>query len=141
MQDFKPDTLCIHAGYTPKNGEPRVAPIVQSTTYVYESSKEMGDLFDLQAEGFFYTRLANPTLDAVEKKIAALLAEQFSVDADSITMDTSFEELGADSLDIVELSMALEEEFGVEEMQEDDLSGIATVADLVNYLKGKLEED
>lgn len=72
MQDFKPDTLCIHAGYTPKNGEPRVAPIVQSTTYVYESSKEMGDLFDLQAEGFFYTRLANPTLDVVEKKIAAL---------------------------------------------------------------------
>ena len=49
-----------------------MAPIVQSTTYVYESSKEMGDLFDLQAEGFFYTRLANPTLDAVEKKIAAL---------------------------------------------------------------------
>lgn len=75
------------------------------------------------------------------EKIAALLAEQFSVDADSITMDTSFEELGADSLDIVELSMALEEEFGVEEMQEDDLSGISTVADLVNYLKGKLEED
>ena len=75
------------------------------------------------------------------EKIAALLAEQFSVDADSITMETSFEELGADSLDIVELSMALEEEFGVEEMQEDDLSGISTVADLVNYLKGKLEED
>ena len=75
------------------------------------------------------------------EKIAALLAEQFSVDADSITMDTSFEELGADSLDIVELSMALEEEFGVEEMQEDDLSGISTVADLVNYLKGKPEED
>ena len=75
------------------------------------------------------------------EKIAALLAEQFSVDADSITMETSFEDLGADSLDIVELSMALEEEFGVEEMQEDDLSGISTVADLVNYLKGKLEED
>ena len=75
------------------------------------------------------------------EKIAALLAEQFSVDADSITMDTSFEDLGADSLDIVELSMALEEEFGVEEMQEDDLSGISTVADLVRYLKGKLEED
>ena len=72
MQEFKPDTLCIHAGYKPKNGEPRVAPIVQSTTYVYESSKEMGDLFDLQAEGFFYTRLGNPTLDVVEKKIAAL---------------------------------------------------------------------
>ena len=75
------------------------------------------------------------------EKVCALIAEQFNVDADSITMDTSFEELGADSLDIVELSMALEEEFGVEEMQEDDLSGISTVADLVNYLKGKLEED
>ncbi len=75
------------------------------------------------------------------EKIAALLAEQFSVDVDSITMDTSFEDLGADSLDIVELSMALEEEFGVEEMEEDDLSGISTVSDLVRYLKGKLEED
>ena len=72
------------------------------------------------------------------EKIAALLAEQFSVDVDSITMDTSFEDLGADSLDIVELSMALEEEFGVEEMEEDDLSGISTVGDLINYLKNKL---
>ena len=61
MQDYKLDTLCIHGGYSPKNGEPRVAPIVQSTTYVYESSKEMGALFDLQEEGFFYTRLGNPT--------------------------------------------------------------------------------
>ena len=74
------------------------------------------------------------------EKVAALLAEQFSVDAESVTMDTTFEDLGADSLDIVELSMALEEEFGIEEMEEDDLSGIATVADLVNYLKGKLED-
>ena len=72
MKAQKPDTLCIHAGYSPKNGEPRVAPIVQSTTYVYESSQEMGALFDLQEEGFFYTRLGNPTLDVVEKKIAAL---------------------------------------------------------------------
>ena len=74
------------------------------------------------------------------EKVAALLAEQFSVDAESVTMDTTFEDLGADSLDIVELSMALEEECGIEEMEEDDLSGIATVADLVNYLKGKLED-
>lgn len=72
MQDYKLDTLCIHAGYKPGNGQPRVAPIVQSTTYVYESSKEMGALFDLQEEGFFYTRLGNPTNDVVEKKIAAL---------------------------------------------------------------------
>ena len=72
MADYKLDTLCIHAGYKPGNGEPRVAPIVQSTTYTYESSKEMGDLFDLQADGFFYTRLGNPTNDVVEKKIAAL---------------------------------------------------------------------
>ena len=72
MKQYRPDTTCIHAGYTPGNGEPRVLPIVQSTTYTYDSSKEMGDLFDLKADGFFYTRLGNPTLDAVEKKLAAL---------------------------------------------------------------------
>ena len=75
------------------------------------------------------------------EKLAALLSEQFGVDVDSITMDTSFEDLGADSLDIVEMTMAVEEEFGLEEMEEDDLSKITTVADLVNYLKGKLGED
>lgn len=74
------------------------------------------------------------------EKIAALLAEQFGVEADSIAMDTSFEDLGADSLDIVELTMAVEEEFGLENMDEDDLSGISVVGDLVNYLKTKLED-
>ena len=72
MSNYRIDTKCSQEGYSPKNGEPRVVPIVQSTTYTYDSSKEMGDLFDLKADGFFYTRLANPTLDAVEKKIAAL---------------------------------------------------------------------
>lgn len=74
------------------------------------------------------------------EKIAGLLSEQFGVEADTITMDTSFEDLGADSLDIVELTMAVEEEFGLENMDEDDLSGVATVADLVRYLKSKLED-
>ena len=74
------------------------------------------------------------------EKIAGLLSEQFGVEADSITMDTSFEDLGADALDIVELTMAVEEEFGLENMDEDDLSGVATVADLVRYLKSKLED-
>ena len=74
------------------------------------------------------------------EEIAGLLSEQFGVEADSITMDTSFEDLGADSLDIVELTMAVEEEFGLENMDEDDLSGVATVADLVRYLKSKLED-
>ena len=74
------------------------------------------------------------------EKLAALLAEQFSVDVDSITMDTTFEDLNADSLDIVELTMALEEEFGLEGMEAEDLSGIATVADLVRYLKSKLDD-
>ncbi len=69
---MKIETKCIQAGYTPKTGEPRVLPIVQSTTFKYDTSEAMGALFDLEAEGFFYTRLANPTLDAVEKKIAAL---------------------------------------------------------------------
>ena len=74
------------------------------------------------------------------EKRAALLSEQFGVDVDSITMDTSFEDLGADSLDIVEMTMAVEEEFGLEDMDEEDLSGISTVADLVRYLKSKLED-
>ena len=72
MNKYCRDTLCVQGGYTPKNGEPRVLPIVQSTTYKYDSSETLGRLFDLQEEGFFYTRLANPTVDAVEKKIAAL---------------------------------------------------------------------
>lgn len=72
MKDYKKDTLCVQAGYEPKNGDPRVMPIVQSTTYKYDTCEQMGDLFDLKASGFFYTRLANPTLDAVEKKIAEL---------------------------------------------------------------------
>ena len=55
------DTLCIHAGYHPGNGEPRVMPVVQSTTYTYDSSETMGNLFDLKEDGFFYTRIGNPT--------------------------------------------------------------------------------
>lgn len=69
---MKIETKCIQEGYTPKNGEARVLPIYQSTTYKYDSTETMGDLFDLKADGFFYTRLANPTAAAVENKIAAL---------------------------------------------------------------------
>ncbi len=69
---MKIDTLCVQAGYEPKNSEPRVLPIVQSTTFAYDSAETMGKLFDLEEAGFFYTRLANPTLDTVAKKIAAL---------------------------------------------------------------------
>ena len=74
------------------------------------------------------------------EKLADIVAEQFGVESDTITMETTFEgDLGADSLDIVELSMALEEEFGLEEMNEEDLSGITTVGDLVKYLQGALD--
>ena len=69
---MKLDSLCVQAGYEPQNGEPRVLPIMQSTTFVYDSAETMGKLFDLTAEGCFYTRLANPTLNAVAAKIAAL---------------------------------------------------------------------
>ena len=65
-------TKCLHGGYEPKNGEPGALPIYQSTTFKYDSTAEVAKLFDLQAEGFFYSRLANPTVDSVEKKIAAL---------------------------------------------------------------------
>lgn len=66
------ETKCLHAGYTPKNGEPRVLPITQSTTFTYDSTEAIGKLFDLGEAGYFYTRLANPTTGAVEEKIAAL---------------------------------------------------------------------
>ena len=66
------ETKCLHAGYQPGNGEPRVAPIVQSTTFTYDSTEEIGKLFDLEKAGYFYTRLANPTTNAAEEKIAAL---------------------------------------------------------------------
>ena len=74
------------------------------------------------------------------EKLSALIAEQFNVDVDSITMDTSFEDdLNADSVDIVDLSMALEEEFGIDELSEDEASGITTVGDLVRMLQNRLD--
>ncbi len=66
------DTKCLHAGYRPCNGEPRNIPIIQSTTFRYETSEDMGKLFDLEAEGYFYTRLQNPTSDAVAARLCAL---------------------------------------------------------------------
>lgn len=69
---FKKETLCVQAGWTPKNGEPRVLPIYQSTTFKYDDSEQMARLFDLKDSGYFYTRLQNPTNDAVASKIAAL---------------------------------------------------------------------
>ena len=69
---YKINTKCILSGYSPKNGEPRQLPVYQSTTYKYDSSIEMGKLFDLESEGYFYTRLQNPTNDAVAAKIADL---------------------------------------------------------------------
>ena len=74
------------------------------------------------------------------EKLAALIAEQFNVDADTITMDTSFtDDLNADSVDIVDLSMALEEEFGIEELGEEEASSLSTVGDLVRFLKNKID--
>ena len=72
MDKLKQATLCVQAGWKPKNGEPRVLPIYQSTTFKYDNTEEMADLFDLKKEGYFYTRLQNPTNDAVAAKIAAL---------------------------------------------------------------------
>ena len=66
------ETMCIQAGYTPGNGESRMIPIIQSTTFKYDTSEDMGKLFDLEASGYFYTRLQNPTNDMVAAKITAL---------------------------------------------------------------------
>lgn len=72
MANYQTGTKCVQGGYTPGNGEPRQIPIVQSTTFKYATSADMGKLFDLEAEGYFYTRLQNPTNDKVAAKIAAL---------------------------------------------------------------------
>ena len=72
MKDYSINTKCVQAGYTPSNGEPRQIPIIQSTTFKYDTSEDMGKLFDLEASGYFYTRLQNPTNDHVAAKIAAL---------------------------------------------------------------------
>ena len=72
MSEYQPSTNCLHAGYVPGSGEPRNIPIVQSTTFRYATGEAMGALFDLEAEGYFYTRLQNPTSDAVAAKICAL---------------------------------------------------------------------
>ena len=70
-RQLKPGSLCLHSGYEPKNGEPIELPIVQSTTFKYDNSDEMAMLFDLKKDGYFYTRLANPTSDAVARKICS----------------------------------------------------------------------
>lgn len=72
MSNLKQETKCIHSGYTPKNGEPRQIPIVYSTTFKYDTSEDMGKLFDLEANGYFYSRLQNPTCDLVAAKLADL---------------------------------------------------------------------
>ncbi len=72
MNDFRIETKCVQGGYSPKNGEPRQIPIVQSTTFKYDTGEDMGKLFDLEASGYFYSRLQNPTCDTVAAKICAL---------------------------------------------------------------------
>ena len=72
MSEFETGTKCVQSGWVPKNGEPRVLPIIQSTTFKYETSEQMGKLFDLEASGYFYTRLQNPTNDFVAQKICEL---------------------------------------------------------------------
>ncbi len=72
MKDYKIDTVCVQGGYSPKSGEARIPPIAQSTTFFYPKTQEMADLFDLKSDGYFYSRLANPTVAAFEGKVAAL---------------------------------------------------------------------
>lgn len=72
MSNYRLGTKCIQSGYSPKNGEPRILPIYQSTTYAYDSAETLGDLFDLKVEGHMYSRISNPTVACVEEKIADL---------------------------------------------------------------------
>ena len=72
MSKYQLDTVCVQGGYDPKTGEARIPPIAQSTTFFYGDTKAMADLFDLKSDGYFYSRLANPTVAAFEGKVAAL---------------------------------------------------------------------
>ena len=72
IMGYSQDTICVQGGWQPKNGEPRVLPIYQSTTFKYATSEDMGKLFDLEASGYFYSRLQNPTNDMVAAKIAEM---------------------------------------------------------------------
>ena len=72
MNNKKIETICLNGGYVPGNGQPRQLPIYQSTTYKYDTSADMAKLFDLESDGYMYSRLANPTCDAVAAKIAAM---------------------------------------------------------------------
>ena len=72
MSEYRIETKCVQGGYTPGNGEPRQIPIYQSTTFKYDTSEHMGQLFDLEASGYFYSRLQNPTCDTVAAKITEL---------------------------------------------------------------------
>ena len=69
MKNRKLDTICVQGAYVPKSGEARVCPVNKSTTFYYEKARDMADLFDLKSEGFFYSRIGNPTLDAFEGKL------------------------------------------------------------------------
>lgn len=72
MSGYKKDTICVQSGWKPGNGQPRLMPIIQSTTFKYDSSEQMGRLFDLEDSGYFYTRLQNPTNDMAAQKICEL---------------------------------------------------------------------
>lgn len=83
MKEYRPETLCVQAGYRPQSGESRIPQICQSTTFFYPETKKMADLFDLKGEGFFYSRLANPTVEALEKRIAALEGGVYAIGCSS----------------------------------------------------------
>ena len=91
MKEYSIGTKCVQAGYAAGNGEPRQIPIIQSTTFKYDTSEDMGKLFDLEAEGYFYSRLQNPTCDTVARKIAAMEG----ITATFVSPDATEEELNA----------------------------------------------
>ena len=95
MSDYTLNTKCVQAGYTPGNGEPRQIPIIQSTTFKYDTSEDMGKLFDLEASGYFYSRLQNPTNDYVAAKIAELEGGAAAMLATFVSPDCTEEELNA----------------------------------------------
>lgn len=89
MSEYRMGTKCVQAGYTPGNGEPRQVPIIQSTTFKYSTSEDMGKLFDLEADGYFYSRLQNPTNDIVAAKDCSY-GRRFGCNADFFRTGSQF---------------------------------------------------
>ena len=136
MNEYRIGTKCVQGGYTPGNGEPRQIPIVQSTTFKYATSEDMGKLFDLEASGYFYSRLQNPTNDMVAAKIAEMEATKAYVT--KVIQYVQEEKKDKDIRPVREVKTYLEENYH----QEISLNDLADIVSLnASYLSALFKKE